>query len=406
MKGKIFYGALAVLSLAACSQEEVLDVNRSGDEIAFSVVTNKATRAAALYDNNTDPGDFRVWGNLETNGTSYFAEDLVTKQIDGSWKSSNTRYWPDKTLNFFAIAGCDADLTITGGSSASFAYTVLGETGNNGNKSVANQEDVIYAAALSRTKEQGKVPLNFAHALSQIVFKAKNSNQKLYVVVSGVKVAHLKNSGTFTFTQSTDTEWNEAETGSYTANNNRATGNWNSSTLIGDATYEITCTTDVPLTSTAADLESTETDKKKDAMLLMPQSQNAWNAPENGTPSGFYFGLKCRIYNIANSSYENTDVQLWGAKTKDEDGKEKFTGEEAYVYIPATINWQAGKKYIYTFNFGNGNGGFEPDPNTDEPDPNKPVLIPIEYTVTVDDFDIVEDKTVLVNGENNTTVTQ
>ena len=48
-----------------------------------------------------------------------------------------------------------------------------------------------------------------------------------------------------------------------------------------------------------------------------------------------------------------------------------------------TINWEQGKKYIYTFIFGEG-GGYIPDP---DPDPNPdPVLIPVTFEVTVDDF--------------------
>ncbi len=399
MKSKFFYGALAVLSLAACSQDEVVDVNRNGDEIKFSVVTNKATRADALYDNNTLPTTMKVWGNLSSDGVAYFSGDDVTIASDGACTSTNVRYWPDVALDFFAVAGRSSnDLTVSRATdatatSASFTYTVKDNVGE--------QEDVLYAAALSKTKPEAnsteKVTLNFAHALSQIVFKAKNSNSKLHVVVSGVKVAHLNNSGTFTFTQSTGTEWSEDETGNYTANNTRVTGSWGTP-LSGDATYEITCTSDVTLTSAAQDLENTDDAKKEDAMLLMPQSQDAWYAPANGTASGFYFGLKCRIYNVAGSQYvEGTDIQLWGAKGEDD----KFNGEEAYVYIPASINWQPGKKYIYTFNFGNGNGGFEPDPeDPDTPDPDQPVLIPIEYTVTVDDFYIVSDTPVNVNGEN------
>ncbi len=404
MKSKFFYGALAVLSLAACSQDEVVDVNRNGDEIAFSVVTNKATRATALYDNSTLPTTMKVWGNLNSDGTSYFAGDDVTIASNGTCTSTNTRYWPDVALDFFAVAGRSTnDLTVSRGTgetatSASFTYTVK----NNVNE----QEDVLYAAALNKTKPAAnsteKVTLNFAHALSQIVFKAKNSNPKLYVVVSGVKVAHLNNQGIFTFTQSTGTEWSEDETGNFTANNTRATGSWGTP-LSGDATYEITCTSDVELTSTAKDLESTDEAKKADAMLLMPQSQDAWYAPENGDASGFYFGLKCRIYNVANAEdgYQDSDIQLWGAK----DADDKFTKEEAYVYIPASIDWKPGKKYIYTFNFGNGNGGFEPNPeDPDTPNPDQPVLIPIEYTVTVDDFDIVgQNEDLTVNGKNGET---
>ena len=48
--------------------------------------------------------------------------------------------------------------------------------------------------------------------------------------------------------------------------------------------------------------------------------------------------------------------------------------------------WMQGKKYIYTLIFGEG-GGYKPDPDDpDEPDKPTPVLVPITFTVTVDEF--------------------
>ena len=52
--------------------------------------------------------------------------------------------------------------------------------------------------------------------------------------------------------------------------------------------------------------------------------------------------------------------------------------------IPADFTWEQGKKYIYTFVFGKGNGGYDPDP--DPSDPATPVLVPITFDITVDDF--------------------
>ena len=50
------------------------------------------------------------------------------------------------------------------------------------------------------------------------------------------------------------------------------------------------------------------------------------------------------------------------------------------VPIPASTTWEDGLRYVYTFNFTTtGTGGV--DPGT-----GKPVLTPIELTVTVDDF--------------------
>ena len=63
----------------------------------------------------------------------------------------------------------------------------------------------------------------------------------------------------------------------------------------------------------------------------------------------------------------------------------------AYVAIPTSdIKWEQGKKYVYTFIFGEGGGYIPPvdpeEPDTDPEDPGKPVLVPITFQVTVDDF--------------------
>jgi hypothetical protein len=62
-----------------------------------------------------------------------------------------------------------------------------------------------------------------------------------------------------------------------------------------------------------------------------------------------------------NPSYEG-DLELWNGE----------------VAIPAAFDWKEGKKYVYTFVFGEGNGGYTPG--------GDPVLAPVTFNVTVDDF--------------------
>jgi hypothetical protein len=104
-------------------------------------------------------------------------------------------------------------------------------------------------------------------------------------------------------------------------------------------------------------------------MLLLPQTTTAWDTtskPSADSQTGSYFLVDCKICNVAGDDYASTtDIVLW-------DGP---------VAIPAAFTWKQGKKYIYTFVFGNGNGGYDPNPDTP-----KPVLVPITFNVTVDDF--------------------
>lgn len=107
------------------------------------------------------------------------------------------------------------------------------------------------------------------------------------------------------------------------------------------------------------------------AMMLLPQSSSPWNPETMARPidsDGTYFLIKCKVWNVSGDSYTPGDVAIW----------EGNDHGPANVAIPVTLNWQEGKKYIYTFIFGKG-AGYDPEGPT-------PVMVPITYDVTVDDF--------------------
>lgn len=369
-----------MLALASCSNDELTSVNRDGDEIAFSVVTNSATRAADVYCNNNKPSGFKVWATF--NGQTYINGDNVQYQ-DGKWvNTSGTRYWPDGEVSFFAHVNAGDAFNWREGQPKIENFTV----GTN----VSAQQDLLYAVKTASKGTDGKAELNFRHALSQIVFQAKNTNPNLYVEISGVSVCKLGDKNTFTYpSQNTDNNIvnHDGTTGSITYND--SWGTWNE-LAGGSASYSVEFTSvAVPGDSKVKSLTNTnEADKEfsNQAMLLLPQTTTAWDVNGNdakGKPAdqdGTYFLVKCRIYNVAGETVDkDNDVCLWGK----EGAKE--------VAIPVKIKWEQGKKYIYTFVFGDGNGGYDPDPDDPDPDPT-PVLVPITFVVTVDDFVPVENQ--------------
>ena len=388
--------------LAACSQDEMLQVNHDGDEITYNVVANNATRAADVYCNNNLPGAFSVWA--EYNSQTYITGDKIVYNSTGSkWENqSGVRYWPEtddtKKVNFYAYVNtADAQNTLFKWNSASptTAPTIEGFSVAD---DVANQVDLLYAVKKDMTKpadasSNSPVALNFRHALSQIVFQAKNTNANLYVEIYGVKVGNVNNTGKFTYpSASTESNINHIDTpsdGKYDETSDfkdqtiSNQGTW--STLSGKATYTVTF--DKVALSTKDQIEALTT-KLTDhthetandngfgnAMLLMPQTTTAWVPADNqasmeGT-NGSYIGVTCKIYNVKDASqgYQQDDVCLWG--------EDEANGKE--LVIPAPFSWEQGKKYVYTLVFGEGNGGYEP--GTDDP-----VLIPINFTVKVDEF--------------------
>lgn len=397
MMKKFLPGALgALMVLASCSQNEVAEINRDGDEIRFNVVTNKATKAADVYCNNNMMEGFYV--SALTNGQSYFKDDYVKDEDpDGthSWKNQNgTRYWPEEgTVDFYAYVNKGTG-TFNWNAAAESPAVPATITGFTVEEQVANQVDFLYAVQKEKKKaDKEDVTLNFRHALSQIVFQAKNVNPKLYVDIEEVSVVNVSGkAATFTFpTANSDSNIDHGKETEVTPNySDGSWGKWENLSVLSN--YSVNVQQNGGNVEVIADLEgetitdltvnnSNEGDFSK-AMLLLPQSTAAWVPKDYPMPSvegntGSYFLVKCRIANVAGASHADTDIWLWGNATTSEN-----------IAIPVDFNWEQGKKYIYTFVFGEGNGGYDPEPGPDDPDP-EPVLVPITFKVTVDEFILV-----------------
>lgn len=402
MMKKFLPGALgALMVLASCSQNEVAEINRDGDEIRFNVVTNKATKAADVYCNANMPGSFYVSAISE--GKTYIAKDEI-KNVNGSWENQNgTRYWPEESVsfyahvnggNFYAWEVADDATGITGATAKFESFKVEDQ--------VADQKDLLYAVKTNQSKKGTPVELNFRHALSQIVFQARNDSENLYVVIEGVTVANVGNINTFTFpSANTDSNIKEHDkndphddgatnTGVYEDDElkgnityNDSWGKWDENGISGKAKYNVSFTAVSVIGNKQLVSLTTANDAEKtfngNAMLLLPQTTTAWDITAAGSQNteGSYFLVNCRIYNVADADkgYQEGDVCLWGENTA-EGWKSKP------LAIPAAFDWDQGEKYVYTFVFGNGNGGYEPG-EEENPDP---VLVPITFEVTVDDF--------------------
>lgn len=354
---KVLFSAAMALVLVSCSRDEVIEINRDNDVIEFGVVTDAATRAADVFCNNNLPGAFTVYANH--NGQTYIDGDSIEKD-DNAWvNKSGVRYWPEGNVSFYAHVNAGDKFTWTSGNVPTIInYTVP--------TAVGEQKDLLYAV---KSQSEGQVNLNFRHALSQIVFQAKNTNKNLYVEIDGVTICKLGNENTFTYPSANTDDNIENHNG---AGETTTTGAWGTWVPIngGDTNYPVTFTAvPVPgdgLVKSLTNTNDTGKEFSSNAMLLLPQATTAWvpGAVKPAEQTGTYFLVDCKICNVAGDKYESsTDVVLW-------DGP---------VAIPASFTWEQGKKYIYTFVFGDGNGGYDPEGP-------KPVLLPITFNVTVDDF--------------------
>lgn len=405
MKSKIFFMALSAMALAtSCSNDEVTELSDS-NAIKYDLGIGKITRATNVYCNANKFSSFKVWANYTAEGGStaapYIAGDNITSSDNGTtWADTDgTRYWPNAgTLDFYALAGYDSPTLTTPGNTVS--WTVAG--------TVANQKDLCYAVKTSQSKSNPTVALNFRHALSQIVFKAQNKNAKLYVEIEEVGVCNVNSEATFTLPNAnTDNNKEDHTSGSATFESG-SQGTWASyagATKYTTGVFNNAVTGDsvvVNLTdNTSTDSHATNDYSK--AMLLLPveNSTTAWDGKKQlainagtYTPAiddGTLILVKCKIWNVAGSTVDtDNDVVLYG----------NADGSTRWAAIPASFGWEQGKKYIYTLVFDKGNGGIDPDP--EKPDP---VLVKIDYTVSVDDFVKGENYDIDMDEKGNQTTT-
>lgn len=366
MKSKYLAVALSAVVLTACNNEDVLEVNQ-GRGISFQVATEASTRATATTTSTID--NFKVWGFTDN---KTLMEEVVT-YANSEWTYGGTIFWPATEVDFYSVSPNDVTgVNITKDEQKITNFTV--------NDDQSKQVDLLYAVnkGEKRTDHEAgeKVNINFRHALSQIIFKAKNTNENLKVIVKGVKIGNIKKAGDFAYPTSPTTTQNTSESGTIVATTQ---GTW--SRVNTAATFSAGMNADgVTLDGKVETVDLTATtgsDASKSytgALFMIPQDLTPWDPETTGTlnTTGVYFLLNCQI-----KSGTNKDIIVWPTATADTD-KDGF----ADVAIPASkLTWEQGKKYIYTFIFGEG-GGYEPGP---DPDPD-PTLIGIDFNVTVDEF--------------------
>lgn len=368
MKSKYLVVALSAVALTACNNDEVLEVNQ-GRGISFQVATEASTRATATTTNSID--EFMVWGFTQEEPAKTLMEDLSVSKTGSEWTYTGTIFWPAAPVNFYSISPEPVSGTVSEGA-VSITSNEQKITGFTVNTDQSQQVDLLYAVNKEEKKESHEtepVSINFRHALSQIVFKAKNTNDHLKVIIHGVKVGNIKKAGDFIYPTNSTTTQNTSESGTIVANTQ---GQWDN--VKTEQTFAAGMSGEVTLNGkeeTALDLTSKEDEVYTGALFMIPQALTPWD-PKIGALSdenkGVYFLVDCQIL-----SGTNKDIQVWPSDPK---------VQHAEVAIPASqLTWEQGKKYIYTFIFGEG-GGYVPGP---DPEP-EPTLIGIDFNVTVDEF--------------------
>ncbi len=367
MKGKKFFLVLSAMALATgCSNDETIEVNGE-DRIDFSVTAGKLTRATATTTSTIDT--FKVWAITDN---QLYMDGITVNKTDGKWTYSGTKFWPETFVDFFAVSPATPQSgTVTVNTTAKEIKNYVVTDGT---------EDLLYAMNAAEVKNDHKntpVSVNFRHALSQIVFKVKNTNNSINVEVKGIKVDSVANKSTLT--------WATATTGSNMTGTDAdtETGNtWGTWTVpTGNATYTaVNLNNAYPVTNTAEYLTS---EKGNGALFLMPQTLNPWLKIDNETVK---ISGTARLLVNCKITDHTSGIKLWpesGDYGEVAISLSNPNNDPNKTETDPHERWMQGKKYIYTLIFGEG-GGYDPTP--DEPDKPEPVLVPITFTVSVDDF--------------------
>lgn len=405
---------LPLAGLVACTSDDEPAMpnqkTQTKQTITFAPTFDGSTRAASLYDSNTKPTEFIVGAfHIDSVGDRkpFFLGDTYQNN-NGTWtNTTGTRYWPDGgSTDFYAVVTDGPDDVYWHDDVLKVSDLTAAKTRNmwtamitqyNIDHDARNQHDILYAVAKDVHRSPNPVPLNFRHVMTQVLFDAMNVSQNIYVEISGVKInninmqtsVNLPNKTTSASTTGDQTTYAilRGLTGSNYRSYSQAT--FDKVSLPGNPDETVAAT---PLTSADPNLAMLLTPAQSGDNSEMDPSANNYAtdksavypyAPNPSKPmlgkGGQSIAVNCTIWEVKDPSKGHdpaVDVELWGGKS----------GAPKELLIPVDIsNWQPGKRITYTLMFGKGNGGINPDDDT-------PVLTPITYQITVDDFTDVNAK--------------
>lgn len=407
MKKSLFIMALGAFALTSCSQDEVIQVNQ--DAVEFSVATENASRGTVETTDDID--DFMVKAfNIDANGinTTVFMDNMKVYRTNDSgtwsdWTYGSTKFWPNSgEINFYSYSPADLN-------EKDFATVTINPTqGSNGSTSnlgaqyieytvptvCSEQIDVLYALNTGMSKADKNVAVNFRHALSQIVFHAKNIKNDLEVEIVNVRIVKVKDSGKFTWPNVATTVQTALDAGNVVDNGTDTEGeSWG--TWAQNDTYANYPADMLNATTTMTGVVAKTLSKTTSPLLLMPQELTPATIENNKMNfDGAYFAIECKIYSIESG----VKTLLWPA-------------DEGYAEVVIPVSspdkkdgkpvWKQGRRYVYTFVFGEGAGYIgEGLPNEGEP-----VLVPVSFTVTVDMFQTAKESIDMNTGNDAVTGT-
>lgn len=354
MKKSLFIMALGAIALTSCSQDEIIEVQK--DAISFAVFTENTSRATPTT--ASDISSFKVYGYV---GDATYIDGLTATKSGSNFTVGDGYYWPQAAVDFYCLHSTSDLSLVKETKTLSADYTV----------NSTHADDLLYSVLMNQSKPAGGVAtLNFRHALSMIQFKvASLGTYGLNVEVSKIALKNVKQTGKYTLPYVTTSPWLDKPATDTDANHDQAgdvdtgsRGTWTLGNTLANYEWE-----NMSLSADASSGDATST-SSSDAFFLMPQeftSATPADVTDNADWSNAFFEITCKI--------KKNDVLLYEGNVAIPAASTDVVNADAKTY-----KWKEGYKYLYTMTFGKG-GGYVP--GTDDP-----VLVPVDFTITVDQF--------------------
>lgn len=376
---------LTTFAFVACSKDDVV-MEYKGQVIDFRPTTGRAMRST-VYDATTF-SSFRVWGYYANGSASSVMMDNVevTKQSDGSWGYTDTKYWPvEGEIDFVGLYPTAAEVEqglfidhrtnenlvsishdgFATGANRQIIVTALRESESMHFSS--HLPDVIYAVTENQQKQATDVQMNFRHAMTQVKCRIKNENPDFTIEFKpdcAVEIHNIRSKGTYTLPSATTTSGDETAA---------TRGVWSFSADDFES-FDIFTAANPKIEGMTADTEygyisTSEFMKDNTPAMFFPCQATAWDVTDGSASAqnGAYFVVHCRV--LFQRGTMTQPYYLLGTATSYDS-----------IYVPIDIDWKEGHLYTYTFAIGKGAG------YTEEGDSS---IVPLTFSTTIEDFEDV-----------------
>lgn len=404
---KLFVVALAAFALISCAKDEAVDVAKS-DVIGFTTSIGRGTRATITTENLQM---VQIFANHNDEDTFMYNVHLTpSTDEDGTikWIYNPVQYWPNSgEVDFYAIGapsynnghwagsvGVDTkrNKANTGKKSGMMNFIHLDNDGDGEFKGVS---DHTYAVNMGEKKKDTPVQMFLRHMMSQLVFQFRNTNPGLKVYVEDMRIVNLVNGGFYALPVETTSKDNASARGqwsvgqaftvrgttytpspvTYGVDINATSDKWIE--LPGDGT--LIPYTDVMGASQVTDITGA-TYAEDGFVNVVPQTVIPWDCENDITNAkgGAYFLIKAKMM--------HNQACVWPRMPEGQAGADAGTDWVAvpFKFSDKTTTLEEGKRYVITFVFGEG-GGFIPP--TDDVKPGEPVLMPVKFSIEVEEYE-------------------